>query len=210
MKNNSLEDLLKATSHVSKGPAAAFGRVHSSGVPAWDARLPGGGWPAGLLWVYRPVAGLGEMRLFLPLCAQRSAAGRHVVLLDPPWTPYPPAWAAAGVRLERLHWLQPPDEAGVRWALDALVRCPACGVLGCWPRRGPPPAALLQRLQQAGAAQGAVVLWFTDRKRPPPGFKPSLHLALWRDAAGRLWLAGRSRRGTVLPACPWPEAEAGP
>jgi protein ImuA len=79
----------------------------SSGHAALDRELPGGGWPrAALTELLLAQPGSGELRLLAPvLAAQTARAGRHVLLIAPPYIPYAPALAAWGVALERLIWI---------------------------------------------------------------------------------------------------------
>ena len=95
-------------------------RTQSTGDARLDARLPGGGWPRGALTeILVEHDGLGEMGLLLPAIAALTQARRRVAVIAPPYIPYPPALAAAGVDLAHLvqieaaaadrHWI------GVDW-----------------------------------------------------------------------------------------------
>lgn len=68
-----------------------------TGNAALDASLPGGGWPeAALSELLVEAPGIGELRVVLATLARLSAAGERVVLVAPPYVPYPGAWSAAG------------------------------------------------------------------------------------------------------------------
>ena len=99
-----------------------------SGHAALDAELPGGGWPRGnLTEILVDRSGLGEMALLLPALAQLSAAGGWLALVAPPWLPHAPAWAAAGVALERLVIVRAGRQAAKpspRSAREAAMRMP--------------------------------------------------------------------------------------
>jgi hypothetical protein len=74
----------------------------SSGFPALDAQLPGGGWPVGALTeILADADGMGELSLLLPFLSRLTRAGQGVVWVAPPYLPYAPALAAAGVEPER-------------------------------------------------------------------------------------------------------------
>lgn len=85
------------------GFAVAPAPTLASGFPRLDAELPGGGWPRGALTELLPEGeGIGELDLLLPALAALTAAGQTVVLVAPPHAAHAPAWAAAGIRLDRL------------------------------------------------------------------------------------------------------------
>ncbi len=57
----------------------------ASGFAALDAQLPGGGWPRRVLTeLLLAHPGVGEIRLLAPSLAATQAAGRLVMLFDPP------------------------------------------------------------------------------------------------------------------------------
>jgi hypothetical protein len=118
-----------------------------TGFGALDAVLPAGGWPMGALSeVLLPADGVGELRLVWPALAALSQGDRAIVLVAPPYLPYPPAWQAAGVRLASLQVVTAaPREA--LWATEQCLRSGACGAVLCWPGNADDRA--LRRLQVA-------------------------------------------------------------
>jgi hypothetical protein len=67
-----------------------------TGIDALDRVLPGGGWPrAALSEILFPADGVGELRLLLPALAMLSREARPIVLIAPPYLPFPAAWTAA-------------------------------------------------------------------------------------------------------------------
>ena len=101
-------------------------RLPDSAVPSGhaelDAELPGGGWPRGnLTEILVDRSGLGEMSLLLPALARLSAAGGWLALVAPPWLPHAPAWAAAGLALERLVVVRAGRQAA--WCCEQLLAC---------------------------------------------------------------------------------------
>ncbi|HVJ13203.1 MAG TPA: damage-inducible protein, partial [Burkholderiales bacterium] len=93
-----------------------LGGAPQLGVPAvptghavLDAELPGGGWPSGALTeILGNREGIGELQLVLPALAALTWAGKRVVWLAPPYLPYAPALAAAGVNLEHVAVVSAP------------------------------------------------------------------------------------------------------
>ncbi|MBX7276233.1 translesion DNA synthesis-associated protein ImuA [Pseudomonas sp. M5A4_2d] len=128
-------------------PAAPAASVHPTGLAALDAVLPSGGWPeSALSEILMAKEGVGELQLVLPTLARLSAAGERIVLVAPPYTPYPHAWQNAGVDLRQLSVIQ-ADERDALWAVEQCLRSGSCGAVLCWPRKADDRA--LRRLQVA-------------------------------------------------------------
>lgn len=128
-------------------PAAPPASVHPTGLAALDAVLPSGGWPeAALSEILMAKEGVGELQLVWPTLARLSAAGERIVLVAPPYTPYPHAWQNAGVDVRQLSVIQ-ADERDALWAVEQCLRSGSCGAVLCWPRKADDRA--LRRLQVA-------------------------------------------------------------
>ena len=128
-------------------PAAPPASVHPTGLKALDAVLPSGGWPeAALSEILMAKEGVGELQLVLPTLARLSKAGERIVLVAPPYTPYPHAWQNAGVDLRLLSVIQ-AEERDALWAVEQCLRSGSCGAVLCWPRKADDRA--LRRLQVA-------------------------------------------------------------
>src|SRR5690242_2596466 len=77
-----------------------------TGFAALDQVLPGHGWPQGALSEIIPqVEGIGELSLLIPALARLSAQGKRIAFIAPPYVPYAPALARAGIAPERVLWL---------------------------------------------------------------------------------------------------------
>ncbi|UUD65059.1 translesion DNA synthesis-associated protein ImuA [Pseudomonas seleniipraecipitans] len=112
-----------------------------------DAALPGGGWPeAALSELLVAAPGVGELRLLLATLARLSGAGERVVLVAPPYLPYPGAWLAAGVEMAQLTIIQASARDAL-WAAEQCLRSGSCGAVVLWPQRADDRA--LRRLQIA-------------------------------------------------------------
>lgn len=128
-------------------PAVPPASVHPTGLAAPDAVLPTGGWPeSALSEILMAKDGVGELQLVLPTLARLSAAGERIVLVAPPYTPYPHAWQNAGVDLRQLSVVQ-AEERDALWAVEQCLRSGSCGAVLCWPRKADDRA--LRRLQVA-------------------------------------------------------------
>lgn len=112
-----------------------------------DKALPGGGWPdAALSEILVAAPGIGELRLLWPTLARLSHAGERIVLIGPPYLPYPHAWLGAGVDLHQLSIIQAAGRDAL-WATEQCLRSGCCGAVVCWPKQVDDRA--LRRLQIA-------------------------------------------------------------
>ena len=153
-------DSLFNAGRVWKGrPAAAPASPQPTGHAALDAVLPTGGWPeAALTEILIAAQGLGELQLLWPSLARLSAAGERIVLVAPPFVPYPQAWQNAGVDVRQLSIIQ-AGERDALWAAEQCLRSGSCGAVLCWPQQADDRA--LRRLQVA--AESGQTLAFAYR-----------------------------------------------
>ena len=174
--------------------ASAF---RPTGYAELDALLPGAGWPMGrLIEIQTPAPGLAEIRLLLPALRQMQAEGRWVIWVAPPYRPYPPGLAQAGLDLSRALCVDPATPADLWWCLEKLLHHPACGIVMAWPSRC--DNTILRRLQlavEAGGALGALFLRQTMTHSPAA---VRLQLAYRADA---LWVHVHKARGSWKEGC---------
>lgn len=139
----------------------------SSGHPELDALLPGGGWPAARLTEIAVARwGCGELALLLPLLARLSsdrdgATGHWLAWLAPPFLPYAPALAAAGVEPARLLVVRTRKDDETLWAAEQALQSGACRLVLAWVRHA--DGHSLRRLQLGAEAHQVPVVLF----RPP-------------------------------------------
>jgi hypothetical protein len=155
----------------------------SSGHPQLDALLPGGGWPAAMLTeIAVECWGSGELELFMPLLARLSAPGAvratgWLALISPPFLPYGPAFAAAGIDLSRLLLIRARDDMDSLWSAEQALHSGSCRAVLAWAGRA--DGRRLRRLQLAAEnGQAPLIL-----------FRPAAALAAPSPAALRLRLA---------------------
>ncbi len=143
----SLEALLESRQVWRGQPAPRAPSNQPTGFSALDQALPDGGWPeTGLIELLLPADGVGELRLLWPTLARLSQADGMIALIAPPYLPYAPAWANAGIRLQRLQIIR-ADPRDALWAAEQCLRSAACSAVLCWPQRVDDRA--LRRLQVA-------------------------------------------------------------
>jgi len=172
-----------------------------SGYAALDAALPGRGWPQGALTEFLlEREGIGELRLTLPalahVLAHVQAAGRDVVWIAPPYRPYAPALAAAGLDLARLVIVRAQSPKDALWAFEQALHAPECGAAFAWlPTHDERALRRLQVAAREGRTWG--VLWRRPGQRGSATAAP-LRLALARQD-GYLAVRVVKRRGAELP-----------
>jgi hypothetical protein len=128
-----------------------------TGNASLDAQLPGGGWPRGALSeILIGHDGIGECSLLLPALASLTQAGRRIVFVAPPYIPYPPALAAAGIDLAHVVHIDAAD-ADTHWTAEQCLRAGCCGAVLSWmPRTDYQKLRRLQLAAETGAAIGFV------------------------------------------------------
>ncbi|MCS4504652.1 Cell division inhibitor SulA [wastewater metagenome] len=184
------------------------GRHVTTGHPALDAVLPGGGWPRGALTeVLHEHHGIGELRLLMPALAEIARQGRWVAFIAPPFVPYAPALTAQGLDLGRLLLIHPRSGTDALWAVEQALRAGTCGAVLAWPRQV--DTASLRRLQLAAEAGDSLGLIFRRESNRSSASPAALRLHLDRDDRGLrmelLKCRGGGRRRVL-----YPETEAAP
>ncbi len=136
----------------------------SSGHRLLDEVLPGGGWPrTGLIEILAERWGTGELRLIVPLLRHFShddgTGGRGwIAWIRPPYVPYAPALAEAGIDVSRVLLVHARDDSESLWATEQGLRSAGCEVVLAWADKASGPA--LRRLQLAAEENGLPVILF--------------------------------------------------
>ncbi len=146
--------ILDSTPLLWKGRQASYCQhALPSGHANLDARLPGRGWPLGAISeLISPNPGLGEFRLLFPALASLGQQGQWIILVDPPWIPYPATLQGHGLLLERLLLVRTRGGKESLWACEQALRSGRGGAVLAWPEQI--DFARVRRLQMA-AKSGA-------------------------------------------------------
>ncbi|HJT97526.1 MAG TPA: translesion DNA synthesis-associated protein ImuA, partial [Rhodanobacteraceae bacterium] len=100
--------------------------------------------------------GIGECSLLLPALAAITQAKQRVVFVAPPYIPYPPALAAAGIDLSYVVHID-AGAADTHWTAEQCLRAGCCGaVLGWMPTTDYRKLRRLQLAAETGSAIGFV------------------------------------------------------
>jgi len=162
-------------------PASSI-RTLASGNASLDALLPGAGWPVGCLTeILIESDGLGELGLVMPALAALTRSRRRVAMIAPPYLPYPPALAAAGIDLD--HFIQ--IDAGAsdsHWSAEQCLRAGCCAAVLHWL----PDASYkqLRRLQLAAETGNALAFLFRPLQASQESSPAALRLKISHSRTG--------------------------
>ena len=120
MNETALHQLL-SRGHVWRARAGVRQPGITTGIAALDQLLPDG-WPRGALTeILSSRPGIGECSLLLPALSRLCDGRRWLALIAPPYIPYAPALAAAGIDISRVLMIHPRSEAEILWAAEHNV-----------------------------------------------------------------------------------------
>jgi protein ImuA len=175
--------------------------VVSTGAARLDAELPGGGWPMGTLSeVLHDGAGIGEVTFLAGALVRASEGDRLVAWVNPPYLPYAPALAQAGLALDRCLVLRPVHREDALWAAEQSLKSGACGAVLLWMEslRGQGDEyAWMRRLQLAAQSGGAMAVLYRSSAAERQSTPAHLRVVLSRSE-GALRLRIPKRRGPPL------------
>ena len=179
-----IDTLLAATPRLWRGREPNHSqRTLASGHARLDARLPGGGWPVGAVTeLITRQAGLGEFSLLFPALSAVSRNGQWLILVDPPWIPYPAALHGHGLVLERLLLVRTSSAKESLWACEQALHSCQGGAVLAWPEQA--GFARLRRLQLAAEASAKLAFLFRSEQALASVSPSALRLHLQGDAAG--------------------------
>ena len=180
--NSAISKLLSTTPQLWKGRRANHAqRTLPTGHARLDACLPGKGWPLGAVTeLISAKPGLGELSLLLPALAGMSGQGQWVILVDPPWIPYPASLHGHGLLLEQLLLVRTHTEKESLWACEQALNGSRGGAVLAWPERI--SFTRLRRLQLAAGDNGKVVFLFRPEHALKTSSPAALRLQLEADA----------------------------
>ncbi len=178
-----LEKLLENHRHLWRGREGITSRPQtlSTGFPTLDALLPGGGWPRkALLEMIVPRWGIGELRLLLPLLSSLGQTPRWSMWINPPFIPYAPALATAGVSLDRTLVVTPRRPATeTPWCMEKALEAGTCALVMGWTENL--SDRTVRRLQLAAERGDALGILFHRRRKGPSPAALRIHLHPCRE-----------------------------
>jgi cell division inhibitor SulA/protein ImuA len=180
----SLEAILTSTPCLWKGALSNRNQATiATGHTRLDSRLPGGGWPRGAVTeLITSHPGVGEFSLLFPALATIGEQGRWLILIDPPWVPYPAALHGHGLCLERLLLIRTSGRDESLWACEQALRDIPEGIVLAWPEEI--RFATLRRLQLAAQGQNAMAFVFRPETAAATASPAALRLKLNSSPGG--------------------------
>ncbi len=183
----------------------------STGFRPLDECLHVGGWPrANLIEILCRRQGIGELQLLLPTLVRLTTAGRHCVLLSPPYIPYPPGLEAAGVCVSKLLVIDSCNVLEQLWCAEQALRSGAADCLLGWFGSQTLQTAHLRKLLLAAKQSDTLLFLHRHASMARQASPASLRLQLDTSQAGQLELqilkqpAGWSGQTISLPRPePW-------
>lgn len=176
----------------------------TTGFEVLDRHLPGNGWPrAGLCELLLPAAGIGELRLLLPALKHLSRQARWIAWVNPPFIPYAPALAAAGIDIDKILLIHPRNHKDALWSLERATRSGTCSAALAWLDERELKTKDTQRLQLAARQGGTLSCLFRPQRARLESSMAELRLAVAPDepASQTLRVSICKRRGG------WPIAD---
>lgn len=136
-----------------------------TGYAELDRLLPGRGWPRhALIELISQTPGIGEIALLLPNLRNQIQSW-----VAPPFAPYAPALAQAGLDLKTLLVVQPQTPGQGLWAMEQLLRGATEGaVLGWFDDLSMSTLRRLQLAAETGATQAFVFRSASAMNSPSP------------------------------------------
>ena len=168
----------------------------ASGFPTLDAALFDHGWPrAGLTEILCDAHGIGELSLLAPALASLSTTDSRIIAwIAPPFVPYAPALAAAGINLDKVLLVHPADHGKALWALEQALRTGVCSAVLGWLSESLLKFTEVRRLQLAARQGGTWSSLFRPATAAEVASAAELRLRL-RPRKGGLRLDIVKRRG---------------
>lgn len=105
-----------------------------TGFAELDAAFFDGGWPrSGLAELLCDTPGIGELRLLVPaLAALASSEERWIAWVAPPFVPFAPALAAAGIDLAKLLLVRTDSSSDALMAMELALKTGDCSAVLGW------------------------------------------------------------------------------
>jgi hypothetical protein len=157
--------------------AAGYAREGlTTGYPQLDNALPEHGWPQNaLVELITPRWGIGELKLLLPVMKSVTAQKRNVLWISPPYLPYAPALASAGVNLDYVTVIRPETSCkDALWSIEKSLQSQCCGLVLAWLNWL--PNAVIRRLQLAAESGHSLGVLFRqhNHKNSPAALRLQL------------------------------------
>ena len=120
----------------------------------------GGGWPQqGLVDLLLPQAGIGELRLMLPVL-QQLTQNAYVAWINPPFIPYATALEACGVNTRNILVVRTQSHEDTLWGMERCCLSSGCAGVLAWPEERKLNIKETRRIQLAARSGHTLALFF--------------------------------------------------
>ncbi|SHI19554.1 translesion DNA synthesis-associated protein ImuA [Ferrimonas marina] len=172
-----------------------------SGYAPLDDLLAGKGWPqVGVVELIGDCTGLGD--LLLPVLKAQQSSDRWQLCLAPPGQPYAPAWADAGIALERLVWVDAECRKEQLWTLEQALNSGRCSLILAWLEKLSGSEA--RRLQLAAQKGGCLLFLHLPESVLAEHHAVALRLGVVASQSGCTLRLIKQRGGWPAPDLPLP------
>lgn len=170
--------------------------VLPSGHAKLDRYLYGGGWPQqGLIDLLLPQAGIGELRLMLPVLQQLTQSA-YVVWINPPFIPYATALAACGVNINNILVVRTQSHEETLWSMERCCLSDGCTGVLAWPEDRKLNIKETRRVQLAARSGRTMAVFFRPSHAVERSSLAELRLALQpAESVDRLCIDIVKRKG---------------
>ena len=174
-----LQTLLDNNPALWQGSAVTSGQTRGigTGYSELDDILPSRGWPKkSLLEIVTPQWGIGELKILLPLMRAITEQKRWIIWISPPYVPYAPALAKAGVDINYVIVIHPDTACNdAIWSIEKALQTHSCALVLAWMNWL--PNGVVRRLQLAAEKGDSLAILFRERetKNSPAALRLKLH-----------------------------------
>ena len=168
-------------------------RSIATGEKSIDSLLHGG-WPsASLIELIPRRHGVGELSLLLPTIGEYCRNDHLSVWLTPPFQPYAPTLAAAGIPLQKVLVVQSRSHQEWLWVAEQSIRSNA--LLLAWTEKKLPSYTEMRKLQLAAADAGHVAFLFSPESVLSASSPAALRLEIDAPDTNNMQLTVHKLRG---------------
>ncbi len=188
-----------------RSPVSLLPEVCDDALPTGHESLDGvlgGGWPAGTLTeLLIDGSGYGEVGLLMPALADLlsrdgETGNRWIIWVGPPYVPYAPALAGAGLDLDRVFIVRATAPDDIVWVTEQAVHSDVCAAVLAWPEESGSYAVSrsMRRLQVAASGSSCRVFVYRHIRHARDASPAPLRIGVTPARAG-LRLDVMKRRG---------------
>ena len=123
-----------------------------TGFEALDKALHGNGWPSkALTEIGLSHGGIGELRMLLPAlrALQENSLQTNIILVNPPYLPFAPAWEKEGIQIDKLTVVKTNNIQDTLWSMEQSINAACCAAVLGWTGSYNLTTQALRRLQLA-------------------------------------------------------------